>query len=53
MDGNIDPLDSYVKELLGNIKFLDNLFTRTRVLWGIAGIIGLGGLLVAIALIIK
>jgi hypothetical protein len=53
MDENFKPLDSLVNEIMGNAGFLDRLLTKTRVIWGIVGIIGIGGLLVVIALLLK
>jgi hypothetical protein len=45
-----DPIDSLVKEIMGNIRFLDNLLTNTKV---ISEIVGIGGLLIAIILLLK
>jgi hypothetical protein len=53
MDGNLDPLDSLVKEILGNIRFLDSCLTKTGVYLGIVGIFRSVGLLVVIALFLK
>ena len=53
MDGNFDPIDSLVKEIMGNARFLDNLLTKTNVFFGIVGTIATVGLLVAIALFLK
>jgi hypothetical protein len=53
MNEYFGPLDSFVKELKGNIRFLDKMFINNGLFSGIIGIIGSIGLLVAIALYFK
>jgi hypothetical protein len=53
MNETYDPIDSFVKDVMGNIRFLDNLLSKTKVLYGIVGLVGTVGLLVAIALFLK
>ncbi len=35
-----EPIDSNVKEIIGNVRFLDNLFSRTSLILGTVGVIG-------------
>jgi hypothetical protein len=53
MNEYFGPIDSYVRELKGNIKFLEKILTNNGVLFGIVGLVGSVGLLVAIALFFK
>jgi hypothetical protein len=53
MNEYFSPLDSFVRELKGNIRFLDNMLTNTGGFSRIIGIIGSVGLLVAMALYFK
>ncbi len=53
MNEYFSPIDSLVSEIRGNIKFLDNLLSKTNVLLGIVGIVGTAGVIVAVALLIK
>jgi hypothetical protein len=53
MNEYFGPIDSLVKEIMGNIRFLDKLVTKTRVISGIVGIVGTVGLLIAIVLLLK
>ena len=48
MDGKIDPLDSLVKEIMGNARFLDSLLTKTNIIIGVAGIVAVIGGIIAI-----
>ncbi|MGA2505679.1 MAG: hypothetical protein ABSG01_16475 [Anaerolineales bacterium] len=41
MEGNLDEIEPNVKEELETIKLLDNLFTKIKIILGIAGIVGL------------
>jgi hypothetical protein len=45
-----DPIDSQVQSLMGNVRFLDVLISRARLILGTAGVIGL---LVLVVLILK
>jgi hypothetical protein len=47
------PIDSFVNELKGNIRFLNKILINEGIFSRIIGIIGSIGLLVAIALYIK
>jgi hypothetical protein len=48
MEGNSDPLDSLVKEIMGNIRFLDSLLTKTNIIIGAVGIVSVIGVMIAI-----
>jgi hypothetical protein len=50
MKGVFDTIDSLVKGGLEDIRLLDGFYTRIRI---IIGIIGIGGLLIAIVLLLK
>jgi hypothetical protein len=41
MEGNLDEIDSRVNEEIETMRFLDNLFSKTRIIIGIVGIVGL------------
>lgn len=35
-----DPIDSFVKDIKGNVGFIDKIFNKTNLLIGTVGIIG-------------
>ncbi|MGA2505678.1 MAG: hypothetical protein ABSG01_16470 [Anaerolineales bacterium] len=50
MDENFNPFDSLVKEIMGNIRFLDSLLSKAVICSGIVGMVCLA---VAIVLLLK
>jgi hypothetical protein len=49
VDENFNPFDSLVKEIMGNIRYLDSLLTKTRIILGTVGIVlVIGGLFVVV-----
>jgi hypothetical protein len=49
MDENFNPFDSLVKEIMGNVRYLDSLLTTTRIIFGVVMIIlVIGGLFVVV-----
>jgi|WetSurMetagenome_2_1015567.scaffolds.fasta_scaffold24845_3 hypothetical protein len=43
-----DPIDSFVKDIQGNAGFIDKIFTKTNLLIGTVGIIGVLAVLVLV-----
>ena len=41
MNIDFNPVDSLIKEVVGNIRFLGNLLIMTILFLGVAGIVGL------------
>jgi hypothetical protein len=36
-----DPMDSFVKDMKGNIGFIDRIFSKTTLFFGTVGVIGI------------
>lgn len=48
MDGNFNPVDSFVKELMGNIRFLEKMLNTTNIILGVLGLVVVIGVVVAV-----
>jgi hypothetical protein len=48
MDGHFDPNDPFVKEIIGNIRFLERMLTTTNIILGVVGLVVAVGIIFAI-----